>query len=70
MSTARAVEAAREMAADLDAVALQVCELIEDARLHNLHRAEERLNRLHNCAISTAHGLRIQATKIEGSLHL
>lgn len=68
MSTLRTVEAAREIAADLDAVALQVAELIEDAKLHRLHRAEERLNRLHNCAVSTAHGLRIQATKIEGNL--
>ncbi|MDF3059401.1 MAG: hypothetical protein K0R17_3616 [Rariglobus sp.] len=68
MKTARAVEAAREIADDLDAVALQVCDLIEDAKLHHLHRAEERLNRLYNCATSTAHGLRIQATKIESNL--
>jgi hypothetical protein len=68
MSTARTVQAAREIAADLDAVALQCAELIEDAKQHHLHRAEERLNRIHNTAVSTAHGLRIQATKIEGNL--
>jgi len=68
MSAARAAEAALEIAADLDAVALQVCDLIEDAKLHHLHRAEERLHRLYNCATSTAHGLRIQAGKIESQL--
>jgi hypothetical protein len=68
MNPARTVEAAREIAVDLDAIALQCAELIEDAKLHHLNRAEERLHRLHNCAVSTAHGLRIQATKIEGNL--
>lgn len=68
MSAARTVEAAREIAADLGRIEGQLAVLLGDAEKHNLHRATERIHRMMDCAHTTAHGLRIQATKIEGNL--
>lgn len=63
MNLARQAEAATEIAADLTRIENELIELQADAKRHNLHRADERLERMIACANSTAKGLRLNAGK-------
>lgn len=66
MTRAARITIARAIADDLDRLEPQLAELLADADEAGLHRAGIRLRRLHECAKSTAHGLRIQARKLGG----
>lgn len=64
MTTEEVTAIAREIAARLTALENECIDLVDDASAARLHHARLRLERMRNIAKTTAHGLRIQATRI------